>query len=289
MAAFNDEAAGMARQMIAYARNRLQTGAASLADVEIAEQQYRVLTMQKEKLTASKVTITEGIMTMLGCKPTDAPVEFSLQNARYQVLDDFDPSAATLEQAKSNSFALKIQSIKKQMQEKSVTLAYTRYIPHIVWGVQTADPLSGRDLSGLFFTVGLEIPIWDGMKRYHDISRQKILLKENIAEGEIKEIDFATKWREAQRKFTNAAADVQMAEANEKLAGMKVRQAEIGYEKGGQQFAAYLGERKLRLDAQRVVVEKKLEYDKAVLGLRAFSGDLVNHFVRAGSSYEKVD
>jgi outer membrane protein TolC len=289
MVALNEEAMGVARQMVAYTRNRVQTGGASLAEVEIADQQLQMLTMEMERLAVSKTTISEGIRAILGCKPTDAPLELGLQNARYQILGIFDPAAATLEQAKSNSIELKIQKVKKELQEKSITLAYTRFIPHFVWGIQTVDPLSGRNLNGLFFTVGLEMPIWDGMKRYHDISRQKTLLTQNIAEGETKEIDLATKWREAQQKLHNAAADVQMAESKEKLAGIKLRQAEIGYRKGGQQFSAFLDESKTRLDAQKTVVEKKLEYDKAVLGLGVISGDFLNRFVSAGSCDEKGD
>jgi outer membrane protein TolC len=289
MIANNEEAMDVARQTAAYARNRLQTGAASPSDIEIADQQLQVLNMERESLAASKTTIIEGIETILGYKPKDGPLEINFQNARYQVLGDFDPAAANLEQARSNSAALKIQKLKEELQEKNITLAYTRFIPHLVWGVQTVDPLSGRSLNGLYFSVGLEMPIWDGMKRYHDIARQKSILQQDIAENETKEADLATKWREAKQKCHSTAAELLLAESKEKLAGIKEKKAEIAYQKGTQLLSAFLEERKMHLDAQKAVIEKKLDYDKAVLRLDALSGDFFNHFVSAGPSYEKAD
>jgi len=158
-----------------------------------------------------------------------------------------------------------------------------------VWGVQTADPLTGVEASGLFFTVGLEMPIWDAMKRHHDIVRQKIVLKENIADAETKEFDLTTRWREAEHRLKDASADLKIAEAQQRLAVARERQAEISYRAGSQQLPAYLAGKRAGLDAQKDIVAKKLEYDKAVLGLCALSGDLINHFVRSGSFDEKID
>ncbi len=289
MAEYQNEIVPIAEQNLAFTQKRLAVGGVALSDVDIAEQQLAVVRAEKERMAASRATILEGIRSLIGLKPTDPPLELDPKNARYQVLNDFNPAAATLERAKSNSFELKIQDIKKSLQEKNVTLTYLKYLPHIVWGVQTADPLTGVEASGLFFTVGLEMPIWDAMKRYHDIARQKAVLKQNIAESEIKESDFTIKWREAEQKFKDSSADLRMAEAQERLAASRERQAEISYRAGSQQLPAYLAGKKAGLDAQKDIVAKKLEYDKAVLGLGTLSGDLINHFVSVGSFYEKMD
>jgi outer membrane protein TolC len=289
VAEYQNEIVPLAEQNLAFTHKRLAMGGAALSDVDIAEQQLAVARAEKERLAASRATILEGIRNLIGIKPTDPPMELDPKNARYQVLNDFNPAAANLEQAKSNSFELKSLAIRKNLQEKNVTLTYLRYLPHIVWGVQTADPLTGVESSGLFFTVGLEMPIWDAMKRYDDIFRQKAVLKQNIAEGETKEIDLTTKWREAEQKLRDASADLRLAEAQEKLAASKEREAEISYRAGSQQLPAYLAGKKAGLDAQKDIVVRKLEYDKAVLGLRALSGDLINHFVSLGPLYEKMD
>ena len=207
MAEYQNEIVPVAEQNLAFTQKRLATGGAALVDVDIAEQQLAVARAEKERLAASRATILEGIRNLIGLKPTDPPLELDLKNARYQVLNDFNPAAATLEQAKSNSFELKSMAVRKNLQEKNVTLTYLRYLPHIVWGVQTSNPLTGRELSGLFYIVGLEMPIWDSMRRYHDISRQKAVLKQNIAEGETKEIDLTTKWREAEQKLKDSSAN----------------------------------------------------------------------------------
>ena len=289
MAEYQNEIVPIAEQNLAFAHKSQATGGAALLDVDIAEQQLAVARAEKEKLATSRATILEGIRNLIGLKPTDPPLELDTKNARYQILNDFNPAAATLEQAKSNSFELKSLEIRKNLQEKNITLTHLRYLPHIVWGVQTTDPLTGVEASGLFFTAGLEMPIWDAMRRYHDIARQKDILKQNIAEGEVKEIDLTTKWREAEQKLKDASADLKMAEAQERLAASKERQAEISYRAGSQQLPAYLAGKRAGLDAQKEIVVKKLEYDKAVLGLRALSGDFINNFVSVGSFNEKMD
>jgi hypothetical protein len=127
------------------------------------------------------------------------------------------------------------------------------------------------------------------MKRYHDISRQKTVLKQDIAEYETKEFDLTTKWRAEEQKIKDSLADLRMMEAKERLAASKERQAEISYRAGSQQLPAYLAMKKARLDVQKDIVAKKLEYDKSVTWLRTLSGDLINHFVSSGSFYEKMD
>jgi outer membrane protein TolC len=289
MAQYQNEIVPIAEQNLAFTQKRLAMGGAALAEVDIAEQQLALARAETERLAASRATILEGIRNLIGLKPTDPPLELDLKNARYQVLNDFNPAIATLEQAKSNSFELKGMAIKKKLQEKNVTLTYLRYLPHIVWGVQTADPLTGRDMTGLFYIIGLEMPIWDSMRRYHDISRQKTVLKQDIAEAETREFDLTARWREAELKLKDSSADLKMAEALERLAASKERQAEISYRAGSQQLPAYLAGKKARLDALKDIVAKRLEYDKAVIRLRSLSGDLINHFVSLGSFYKEMD
>ena len=67
-------------------------------------------------------------------------------------------------------------------------------------GAQTPDPLTLVQSRSLFFFVGANIPVWDGFKRLRNVARQKIVLKQNEAEANEKEIDFKEKWRTAQDK-----------------------------------------------------------------------------------------
>ena len=97
------------------------------------------------------------------------------------------------------------------------------------------------------------------------------------------------RWREAELKLKDSSADLKMAEALERLAASRERQAEISYRAGSQQLPAYLAGKKARLDALKDIVAKRLEYDKAVIRLRSLSGDLINHFVSLGSFYKEMD
>jgi len=289
MLEYQDEIISVLEQQTAYTKNKLETGGVTIIDVQMSEQQLALAVSEKERLAESKITITEAIRNLVGLKPTDTRPDFELLTAKRQILNDFDPAAATLERILSTSLEMKIQVIRKQIQEKNIQLAYLRFLPNIVWGVQTLDPLTTRQDSGIFFFVGLEIPIWDGLKRYHNVDRQKILLKQNIAEGETKESTLTTKWRDSQQLLRNARADLNMIETQEKLAAYKEKNAEISYRAGGQPLSGYLGERKTHLEIQKAIISKKLQCDKAMLTLSALSGDLFERYIQTNNFYEKTE
>lgn len=279
MLAIDTQTAEMARQEHAYLLTRQNEGELSSMDLQAYDIQMQSLAVDKKQLEASRKTIASGIADILGLGSKDETLVFDLKNVRSQVLDDFNPADATLEEAQSNSFGRKIQQIKGKIQQKSITLAYLRFLPHFVWGVQTSDPLSGRQQSGMFFTVGLELPIWDGLKRYHDISRQKVLLQQNNDQGESNECDFTERWRGARQEVENASDNLQLAKAGEKLAELTMRRARIKYQSGSMDFPDYISQCQAHLNAEKAVVQRTLEYNKALLNLRILSGEFFLHFV----------
>ncbi len=283
IAELQEEIIALARKDIAYIKTRGQASGTTVTEIEMAEQQLMLAVSEKEKLDSSRVTILDGLRYMLGLKPTDPPLDLDLRDARGQVLNQFDPNGTTLAQVRSNSLELKIQTIKKEMQEKNITLAYARFLPTIVWTVQTTDPLYGRDQNGLYFALGLELPIWDGLKRYHNIERQKIILKQYLAEGETKGMELGQKWNQAQLKLKTARDDLKVAEAREKVAALSEKQAGISYGAGGQALPNYYAEQRTHLEAKKMILAKKLEYNKAVLAIRGLSGELLNSFVVTAS------
>jgi outer membrane protein TolC len=207
-------------------------------------------------------------------------LSLELHNVREQVLGGFNPTSATEVEARKRSFELRIQELKRELQEKNITLSYTRFLPVLTWGVQTTDPLSGEQESGLFFSVGFELPLWDGLKRYHNVLRQKQVMRQVDAEGKTKEISFETRWSAAQRGVADAAVGVDMAGTQKRLAELRERQVEIGYNAGRISVADFLATRRTLLENQKSMVRQSLEYDKAVLAVRALSGDLVRSYVQ---------
>lgn len=280
--AYQDELIALARRNSAYTTERLGTGGASPLEVRVAAQEADLAVLERERLASSKSTIEEGLKTLLG--PADSR-DFSLNttNAGWQVLGGFDPARVDFSQVRSDSIELEIQNMKQELQTRYVSLARARFLPTLLFKLETADPLSRSEDGELFFSAGLELPLWDGLKRLHDITRQKTILQQFNAEEAMKDIDLASKWRAAQDRLKSAAADLELARAREELAGLKKRQGEIGYHSGSATFGAFLAESKGLLEARKNIVLKALEKDKAILGLRHLSGDLHKAYVDTSS------
>ena len=280
--AWQTELISLTRQNLDYAEKRLSMGSATSLEVRVAAQEVELAQSEKERITASQKRVLQGLKAFLGLKP-DQELTPDLREARRQVLGRFDAAAATLDQARARSYELKIQDIKKQLQAYKISLAKAKLLPSLLLGVQTPDPLSLTEARGLYFSVGLDVPVWDGFKRVRDISRQKTILRQFGAEAEEKDLEFGGKWLEAQENLRSAAAARKMAQAQEELTRLKERQSEIRYQTGGEPLSIFLEGRKGNLEARKIAALKSLEYDLAVLSLRHLSGDLGNRYVQASS------
>jgi outer membrane protein TolC len=272
----------VARQYLAYTEKRLSLGTGTSLEVKLAAQEMELVQAEKERLLASQRLLVENLRSFLGIKPSQ---EFTpdFKEARRQVLGQFDPAGVGLEQVMVRSHELKIQELKKQLQSYLITQAKTKLLPSILFGVQTPDPLSLTDARGLYFSVGLEVPVWDGFTRWRNITRQKTILKQFGAERDVKEMDLSGKWRTALEEWRAAGAARKMAQAQEELGRLKERQGEIRYHSGGEQLPVFLDGRKGHLETQKLAVRKSLEYDLTVLNLRHLSGDLDHSYVQASS------
>jgi len=135
----------------------------------------------------------------------------------------------------------------------------------------------------MFVGVGLDIPVWDGLKRIRDVSRQKAVLRQMDLEKDIKEGDLTDQWNAVQQDLKGAAAALKLAQSKEEVARLKERQAEISYESGGKTLDTWLEARNDAIEAQKATANKTLEYDEDVLNLRKISGDLGYSYVDQNS------
>jgi outer membrane protein TolC len=278
ISALQQESIGLAERGLDAVRSRLDVGGVSSLDAQIAEQDLQLARVELDKLVGARTTILEGIKSLMGIGNQET-LSLELHNVREQVVGGFNPRSVTEVEARKSSFELRIQELKRELQEKNITLSYTRFLPVLTWGVQTTDPLSGEQESGLFFSVGFELPLWDGLKRYHNVLRQKQVMRQVDAEGKTKEISFETRWSAAQRGVADAAVGVEVAGTQKRLAELRERQVEIGYNAGRISAMDFLATRRTLLENQKALVRQSLEYDKAVLAVRALSGDLVRSYV----------
>ncbi len=275
---FQRDLINLCREKLTYAENRRTIGTGTSLEVQMAAQELELAKNEQGQLELTRKRTLSNLKTFLGLKP-EQQVEFDLRDAHRQVLGSFDPTAATLEQAKARSFELKSLEMKKELQGYNVTLAKTKILPDLLFNTQTPDPLSVTSARGLYVGLGLQVPVWDGLKRFRNISRQKAVLKQVGNEKDMKEIDLADKWSELQENIGNSAAGLKITKSQEELTRLKERQAEIFYNSGTDQLPAWLDARKASLEAQKNSFTKALEYDDLILNLRQFSGDLGTSYV----------
>jgi outer membrane protein TolC len=281
LADYQREIVDLDRQNLEYFQNRASIGTATSLEVKVAAQELEVAKTEQERIKFSQNRTLDNLKAFLGIKQGELSPD--LRDVRRQVLGNFDANAATLEQARTRSWELKINDIKKKLQEYHITVAKTRLLPVFFGGVQSPDPLSLTSSRDMFFYLGVQVPVWDGLKRYRDISRQKVLLKEFGSETESKELDLRDKWMSALEDIRSAAAAQQLAQSQEDLARLKERQAEIRYTSGTEPLPVLIDGRKGVLDAKKNVALKSLDYYGAILALRQLSGDLGYRYVDQSS------
>ena len=191
LAALQDDLIKVCKDNLAFAQNRLDIGTGTTLDVRLAAQELESAKNEKESLETTQSRTLSSLKTFLNLKPGD-PFSLDLHDAPRQVLGSFDPAAATLEQAKDRSFELKIEKLKMKMQEYNVSIAKTKVYPSILLTASTPTRCTAR--AGMFVGVGLDIPVWDGLKRIRDVSRQKAILRQMGLEKDIKEGDLTDQW-----------------------------------------------------------------------------------------------
>ena len=270
----------LARRNLDYYQNRVRIGAGTSLEEKVAAQEVAGAKAEMERLVYSQKHLKERIKTFIGLKPKQT-LDLDYKEARRQVTGDFKADTASLAQAQSRSYILKIAKLKRDLQAYNIMVAKARLLPSIYLGLSTADPLSTVTSRELFFSVGLEVPVWDGFKRFRNISRQKTIQRQFNVESEEKALDLADKWNETQEHLRAAVVGRNAAQAQEELARLKERQNEIRYRSGGEPLPVFLKGRKGLVEAQKELARKNLECDRAVLELRFLSGDLGANYVDA--------
>lgn len=271
-----------AERNLAYVNSRFAQGSVTSLEVQMAEHELELARIDVKDIEDTRNTIVEGVKGVLGLKPED-PLELDCRDSTSQVLAGFDPAGARLDTAQSNSYELMIQQLKIELQAKNVTLAKARYLPTFLAGVENPDPLSNPQDKDYYFYFGFEIPIWDGLQRHRNITRQKTLLKQFNADTKAKEVDLAAKWRAAGDKYRKTKSELQLAENYREVASLKKRQTQIAYEQARQPYSTYLAETKKYLDASKNSKIKEVEHAKAALDIYMLSGELSRRYVEPQS------
>lgn len=273
------------REILTFAENRMSIGTGTSLEVKVAQQELQLSQGELEQVAIVEKRTLDSLAKFLGLPPT---AEFSpdLRDCPRQVLGNFDPATATVEQAKNRSYEIKTIDIQKKLQGYKILMAKAKVIPNILFNTQTPDPLSATTGYGLYVGFGLEIPVWDGFKRFRDISRQKAVLRQVDSLKEEKETTLENLWYNRYDDVQAKSMALKIAQSKEELARLKAHQNEVRYQSGEITLRVFLESRKQVLDAQKSTLTHSLDYNIAVLRLRELSGDLSHTYVDA-SSWQK--
>jgi outer membrane protein TolC len=282
MTACQKELINLDREILTFAENRVSIGTGTSLDTKLAQQELQLAQGELEQLEINEKRGLSTLKQFLGL-PTSAPLNPDLRDSRRQVLGNFDPASTTVEQAKTRSYEIKVIDLQKQLQGYKVLMAKAKVIPNILFNTQTPDPLNAAVGNGLYVGIGLEIPVWDGFRRFRDVSRQKAVLKQVDAAKEEKENALEDKWNGGLAEIQAKGVALKIARSREELARLKARQNEVRYQSGEILLPVFLESRKQVLEAQKDTLKNSMDYDIAVLRLREISGDLGNTYVDANS------
>jgi outer membrane protein TolC len=279
------QAMELAQENLRYVKERQRLGEITPVEVQIASQELEVAMAEQKTLNASKNNIQAAIKEFLGLSPEE-PLRLEASQAPRQVLGEFEPNKANLQDGKSRNFDVRIKKLTQELQSWNVTVAKMKFVPNVNLALESPNPLSLTNARGAFFSVVLTVPIFDGFKKIRDIDRQKKVLKQFASEETVKSDELSQKWRETEENLNTAASALRVAQAQAELARLKETLGETLYRKAEKDFSELMAARQSRVKAQMNVVKKALDYDLAVLELRQLAGDLVYHYVHE-SQFQK--
>jgi outer membrane protein TolC len=281
MESLDNDLVAAAEKRTAQLSYRYRTGSVSEPEWRAAEQEAEIFRLQREQHRALRSAQRETLGALLGLSDAALP-DTDARDAAEQVWGKDRPGAAGWESVRTNSVELQIREIREQLQVLNITAARAAYIPDLLVGVRTPDPLSGLSDEDFYFSVGVEIPIWDGWKRARNVRRQRQVLEQQLEGNVLGDLEFRMRWRAAENAGRLAELEWRAARAREDLADTRRRQAELaaGAEAEGDDEA--MAARLAWLQAGRESLRQALARDKALLDLDFITGNLLNRYCHTG-------
>ncbi len=253
---------------------RFDADAVSDPEMQAADQEAQIVRLQRARSAAARKAVVEGLAAFIGLAE-DPSVSFQSADAEPSVLGGFDPDARSWEAIRADSLERRIQEAQRELQALRITAARAAYIPDVLVGLQTPDPLSGYSDDSFYLSVGLDIPLWDGLTRARDVTRQRQALQRLEAAGNLQTTDARARWRAAEDACRATEIEWRSAVLQEGMALTKSQKAEWAATAGGTGDEA-LSARLHWLQARLLTVRRQCAYSKARLQLRLLSGDLLN-------------
>ncbi len=272
----------LARRVLAYTKSLRKSGSATGLQVEVAEQTLEVAQARAMSLAVARQAALNQVKVLMGMDPS-LKLALDLPAGLQQVIGSFDPKKNGLDQARRHSLELKVQRLKEQLQAMNITLAYTKFLPTFHMTLENPDPLTAENENALYFSVGIELAIWEGFKQVRNVQRQRMILQQFKQERRQKELSVTALWQGARDRVSQTRAALKLASTRERLTGLREREALIAYQVQQTTFPAFAARRMSHLEARGTLTQSELAYHEALVDLRRLTGDLLRTHLTVGS------
>ncbi|MHC1713189.1 MAG: TolC family protein [Solidesulfovibrio sp.] len=275
----------LAVKNLEYAKTKVGLGQGAQLDIRIAESKINVVKAEAEKLRTNKAVITDQLKFLMGI-PFVQKVDFVLDNASQQVLEDFNPANVTDEKLRKHSFALRIHEYEKALQKKNIALSYVHFLPTFSVGFTSVSTLSDSSYKDegsfpfLYPNVTLNMP-FDWWTKGRDVSRQYKKQAQLNVEGRNKEFNTTNEFQQALAKLRAANSEVKYAETEVDLQKLMTQQAQFKFESGQVEYDAIVSAMSDYLDAKKELQTKRYDRDAAMLEVRSQAGDFQDRYINA--------
>ncbi len=273
----------LAAQYLDYAKTKASLDQGAGLDVKIAETKLSVVRAEEDKIKTTRSMIMDDLKYILGV-PFIQKVTLDTEDARRQVVGDFNPANVTDETLRSHSFDLKMHEYEKALQRKNIALSYVKFMPTFNFGFQTIDALNSsnaeeeNDGFPFYPYVTFSVPL-DWWTKGRDVSRQYKKMGQLVSEGKSKEFKLMSDFQQALAELRSANSDVAYAKANMDLSQLQAQQAQYRFENGQVEFDGIVDAMDKYLVAKQTLLVNELKRDTALLELRYIAGDLQDRYI----------
>jgi len=274
----------LAGKDLEYAKTKVGLGQGAQLDVRIAESQINVAKAEAEKLLTTKAVLTDELKFIMGV-PFVQKVDFSVQNAAQQVLENFNPANVSDESLRKHSFDLRMHEYEKSLQQKNIALSYIHFLPTFSFGftsISTLNNTSYKDdtstLPFMYPNLTFNMP-FDWWTKSRDVSRQYKKLSQLNVEGRNLEFTLMNKFQSALSMLRSANSAVKFAESSVELQKLMTQQAQFRFDSGQVEYDALVKAMKTYLDTKQTLVTKQYDRDAAMLEVRSVSGDFQDRYI----------
>ncbi|HOW97729.1 MAG TPA: TolC family protein [Kiritimatiellia bacterium] len=261
----------LAEAAAAASSDRAARGVGTEPDAQAAGRELEIRRLRLDHLKRTRADVLEGLGALIGASPAE-PLNVDAKDAGAEVLGDPPGAETAWEAVRDRSIEAQARELRRKLQEIRILAARAAYIPDLWLGVSTPDPLSGFNDGDFYFSVGVDIPIWDGWKRARDIARQKQELRRQDQSGLLDILDFRARWRAAESACRAAEIEWRAAQAAEERTALRRRQAGEG--------EAERAARADWLEARRRAIQSGWAWRKACLDRDALSGALIDRLCK---------